>query len=72
MGPKEEAQKALQIFDDMASNYKLIAESGKYDKNHKTWLDWHGANTTDPVGYMAFLASRLIQQENIATDEARN
>ena len=56
----------------MANDYKLIAESGKYDKNHKTWLDWHGANTTDPVGYMAFLVSRLIQQENIATDEARN
>ena len=56
----------------MANDYKLIAESGKYDKNHKTWLDWHGANFTDPVGYMAFLVSRLIQQENIATEEARN
>ena len=33
-------------------------------------MDWHGP-TTDAVGGNNFLSSRLIQQENLATEEAK-
>ena len=33
-------------------------------------MDWHGP-TTDAVGGSNFLSSRLIQQENLATEEAK-
>ena len=44
---------------------------GVKKSNHSTWLDWHGANFTDGVGITLFLSSRLIQAENIATEDAR-
>ena len=34
-------------------------------------MDWHGP-TTDAVGGNSFLSSRLIQQENLASEEAKN
>ena len=35
-------------------------------------MSWHGYNTTDAVGWSAFLTSRLIQLENVATPEKRD
>jgi len=34
-------------------------------------MDWHGGGT-DAVGGYAFLSSRIIQSENLATPEARS
>ena len=38
--------------------------------NHETYKSWHGPGT-DPVGDNAFTFSRLIQTENINSEEAR-
>ena len=35
-------------------------------------MEWHGVETTDEVGADSALASRLLQSENFATEEARS
>lgn len=70
-GEEEEANKALKIFDDFAKDKKFLWKRFSDDRsNHPTWMDWHG-DETDAVGSSSFMASRLIQEENVATEEAR-
>ena len=70
-GPQSEAENAMQIIEDFVNDdpelFQIVSE-GK--KDHATFMDWHGPDT-DPGGISNFLASRLIQTENLDTDDAR-
>ena len=70
-GEQSEAERALQIFDDLVDREEGIFWIQNDKSNHESFMDWHGP-TTDAVGGNNFLSSRLIQQENLATEEAKN
>ena len=48
-----------------------IFYADKREENYENWMDWHGPGT-DAVGSSAFLSSRLIQVENLATEDAKS
>ena len=54
----------------MVDAHHQIGMEDTWSANWSTWFGAHG-NSTDSVGSSAMLVSRLIQEENIATPEAR-
>lgn len=69
-GEEADANPALKIFEDFAASSILYSFNDVTRANYSSFMEWHG-NTTDPVGGSGFLVSRLIQEENINTPEAR-
>jgi len=72
IGPQSEAEQAIEILDNFVNSSELYRwdEALSIKRNDATFMDWHGP-ATDKVGGNAFLVSRLIQTENIDTEEAR-
>ena len=48
-----------------------IFYADKRESDNETFMDWHGPGT-DAVGSGGFISSRLIQVENLATEEAKS
>ena len=69
-GLKSEAKQALEILENFVDNSEVFGWGLFEESNSTTFMDWHGP-TTDKVGSETYISSRLVQTENIDSEEAR-